>query len=714
MRVSPRVLRALVAAIAVSVGSFAALAQTPPLRARMLAAENARASSTADIAPLLEGLRSTDARTLLQAVTALGRLERPALVPQLLPFTSHARPDIRAASVNALGQSLAAVPRALEDSTPLPPEVAIVTAALLGRLRSEPDPYVAGIAAETLGRLPFRTLQALKDVEDALVSLLPMPDGIATPRQGEPFARVMHPASVTGAVKGLETRIRVYQRLEPITPSTVGRLRSAALLGSDPSDADLAFIRRMAWLSLNQIRSGGADGALIDRGLDDPDPQVRRLATLALDGVAADRKRRLTRALRDPSPIVRYDAVRVYSRTAQATDCAPVLAAVEDSNPHVALAAIDALGSGCAAGPSPVDKLLQLTDALPPKGTEWHRSAHAFVALSRVARDHAITRMPKFAEHATWQVRAYAARAAAEMLTVARLERLAADAHDNVREAAVAGLVTARGHEADAVYIANLERSDYQLLLTTANALKGSPNGSRAVAALVKAFTRLTAQQRDTSRDPRMAILERLQEFADKRSVSALRPCLTDFDPAVAQRCAAILTKLTGTPQTARPETRPTGLVIPVTARRARITMQRGGTFELRFHADEAPATVARFVGLARQGYYNGLTFHRVVPNFVIQGGSPGANEYMGDARYMRDELGLRTHARGTLGISTRGRDTGDAQIFVNLADNPRLDHNYTVFAEVTSGMDIVDRIVEGDVIARVDVLESPAAQSGR
>jgi cyclophilin family peptidyl-prolyl cis-trans isomerase len=80
----------------------------------------------------------------------------------------------------------------------------------------------------------------------------------------------------------------------------------------------------------------------------------------------------------------------------------------------------------------------------------------------------------------------------------------------------------------------------------------------------------------------------------------------------------------------------------------------------------------------------------------------------------MRDEVGLRTHSRGTLGISTRGRDTGDAQIFINLVDNPRLDHNYTVFADVTAGLDVVDAIVEGDVIERVDVLEPTPAQSHR
>tara|TARA_B100000749_G_C18004512_1_gene292701 strand:- start:6 stop:413 length:408 start_codon:yes stop_codon:yes gene_type:complete len=134
--------------------------------------------------------------------------------------------------------------------------------------------------------------------------------------------------------------------------------------------------------------------------------------------------------------------------------------------------------------------------------------------------------------------------------------------------------------------------------------------------------------------------------------------------------------------------------------------MVNGAEFQLKLFPEEAPATVDRFSQLARKGYYDTLTFHRVVPNFVIQGGSPGANEFMGDGPYMRDELGLRPHVRGAVGISTRGRDTGDAQIFINLVDNPRLDHNFTVFAQVTAGMDTVDAILEGDAIDRIEIIE--------
>ena len=124
--------------------------------------------------------------------------------------------------------------------------------------------------------------------------------------------------------------------------------------------------------------------------------------------------------------------------------------------------------------------------------------------------------------------------------------------------------------------------------------------------------------------------------------------------------------------------------------------MAYGGSFILDMDWS-APITVDRFLKLAtKDHYYDGLTFHRVVPNFVIQGGSPGANEYSGHKDYMRDEIvPSQSHVRGTVGLSTRGRNTADAQFFVNLVDNPRLDLDYTIFATVRD-MGIVDKIEEG------------------
>jgi len=132
--------------------------------------------------------------------------------------------------------------------------------------------------------------------------------------------------------------------------------------------------------------------------------------------------------------------------------------------------------------------------------------------------------------------------------------------------------------------------------------------------------------------------------------------------------------------------------------------MRRGGQIVIRPLPYLALTNAYRFVRLAKEGYFDGLTFHRWVPNFVIQGGSPGANEYFGDGPFTRDEVGLLPHWRGTVGVSTRGHDTGDAQIFVNLIDNVRLDHDYTVYGIVADGIEVVDDVVEGDVIERVEV----------
>jgi peptidyl-prolyl cis-trans isomerase B (cyclophilin B) len=177
----------------------------------------------------------------------------------------------------------------------------------------------------------------------------------------------------------------------------------------------------------------------------------------------------------------------------------------------------------------------------------------------------------------------------------------------------------------------------------------------------------------------------------------------------IAMEAASVMNQLTkSTRFAAAPKRVASAAPPPSGAVRVRVTMlpaTGGGSFDVLLDGDGAPMTVARVSQLIRDKYYDGLTWHRVVPNFVVQGGSPGMNEYVGDGAFMRDELGLAHHDRYTLGISTRGRDTGDAQWFINLVDNYRLDHDYTVFAKVVSGFDVVDRILEGDVMATVRIV---------
>jgi isopentenyl-diphosphate delta-isomerase len=141
---------------------------------------------------------------------------------------------------------------------------------------------------------------------------------------------------------------------------------------------------------------------------------------------------------------------------------------------------------------------------------------------------------------------------------------------------------------------------------------------------------------------------------------------------------------------------------------RLRVTMAPstgGGSFVVRLRGDVAPMMAGRVLALANRRYYDGLTWHRVEHDFVVQGLGPGANEYVGLAQFFRDELGTVPHVRGTVGMSTRGHDTGDAQWFINLKDNLRLNRDYTVFAEVVEGIDVVDGIFEGDAVESIRVI---------
>jgi peptidyl-prolyl cis-trans isomerase B (cyclophilin B) len=334
------------------------------------------------------------------------------------------------------------------------------------------------------------------------------------------------------------------------------------------------------------------------------------------------------------------------------------------------------------------------------------------VSLARVAPADARLLLPRFVGHPTWQVRMYAARAAGQMTSLEPLVRLGADAHDNVREAALEELVRLKRPEALAVAYDGLTRPDFQLQMTAARALAAELDRAKATAALLAALERLTAQGHDTSRDPRVAMLTTLAATGTAADAARVEPYLQDWDPRVAELAAKAITQWTGTAREATPRPRPPVPPDPaaleaVRRKWLRITMASGGVLDLRLLAADAAATVLRVTGLATVGYYNGLTFHRVEPTFVLQGGSPGANEFMGDGLYMRDEPGV-AHNRGTVGISTRGRDTGDAQLFVNLVDSPRLDHLYTVFAVVERGMDAADRVLEGDVMTRVELVDAP------
>jgi peptidylprolyl isomerase/peptidyl-prolyl cis-trans isomerase B (cyclophilin B) len=129
------------------------------------------------------------------------------------------------------------------------------------------------------------------------------------------------------------------------------------------------------------------------------------------------------------------------------------------------------------------------------------------------------------------------------------------------------------------------------------------------------------------------------------------------------------------------------------------------GEIVFSFYTEDAPNTVANFVKLTQKGFYNGLTFHRVVPNFVIQGGDPSGDGTGGPGYSIKAEFNSKQHLTGTVAMA-RSADPNSAgsQFYICLAPQPFLDHQYTVFGQVTKGLDVIQQIRVGDTMSKVTV----------
>lgn len=142
-----------------------------------------------------------------------------------------------------------------------------------------------------------------------------------------------------------------------------------------------------------------------------------------------------------------------------------------------------------------------------------------------------------------------------------------------------------------------------------------------------------------------------------------------------------------------------------ISYKKAMINTNRGAVL-IAFFSETAPLTVKNFIHLTKKGFYNGLSFHRVVPDFVIQGGDPTGDGYGGPGYLIPSEDNHLEYERGSVGMATAGRDTGGSQFFICHSAQPHLNGRYTLFARVIEGMDIVDLILPGDTITDITLLK--------
>jgi cyclophilin family peptidyl-prolyl cis-trans isomerase/HEAT repeat protein len=453
----------------------------------------------------------------------------------------------------------------------------------------------------------------------------------------------------------------------------------------------------------------------------DPDAGVRANVALALgkpvtgDSLGPPAREALRRLSGDRDRFVRTNAVRALATHGEAEQ-GPVLGGADDVDPNVRVAAAQAMRLVLRAESAEWDRLWEAD-------TTWAVRRELLVGAARSGRD--LPAAAAWATDADWRKRAAAVEALA--LRTPPEQRMAAlaaglaDADGRVRATAVdqlAGVVDSvarvgpQPRERLAAFLADPDP------VARANALAGMRAQARAVElpAYVAAYARARA---DTIADARRAALRALAAAwardsanatpAQRAALDALPPTA---DPLEQREVATVgpLAAWRATPAVVPPlahyDSLVRALVLPALAGRApraRLVTERGA-MDLALDAAGAPLTVANFVTLARRGLH-GTRFHRIVPHFVVQDGDPRGDGNGGPGWAICDELTRQRYGRGVLGMALDGPDTGGSQWFITHAPQPHLDGRYATFGRVVAGERVLDALVQGDRLLRIEIL---------
>jgi peptidyl-prolyl cis-trans isomerase B (cyclophilin B) len=398
---------------------------------------------------------------------------------------------------------------------------------------------------------------------------------------------------------------------------------------------------------------------------------------------------------------------------------ADLAARLRDPSPHVREVSAVALGQlGPGADPD-------LEDALVAATTDTAAGARraAVTALGAVLGERAKSTLAARMDDPSPFVAAAAVTAYGEAIGPAGLDVIAARADAGqpalVRLAAIGALANAKDARAVPLITALLADGDWVVSAAAAGALAelgaaGAEPALRQVAGKPADFDAVEA---------RVAAIEALGRLGTKQSESTLAAALADSDPRVrdAARAAGDSLRAHGVALAAattkaltdagkRDRRLPLGdspasfpLAAPPVSKKARILTARG-VIELELLPEVAPMAVASFVELAESGFYQGGVFHRVVPDFVIQGGCPRHDGYGGPPYALPAEVSPEPYTTGALGMADAGLDTGGSQFFITHSPQHRLDGRYTLFGRVTAGMAVVDHIQQNDSF-RIEIL---------
>jgi cyclophilin family peptidyl-prolyl cis-trans isomerase len=301
-----------------------------------------------------------------------------------------------------------------------------------------------------------------------------------------------------------------------------------------------------------------------------------------------------------------------------------------------------------------------------------------------------------------------------------RLTSMLSDSDQRVVAGVLTALAARRAPDAGRILIERLRAEDVAVRAAAARGL-GDLAPPEALMPLAEAYRRGLS---DTSYVARAAALAALSRYDSAEALRVLDEGLADPDWAVRVRAAALLQNLEPGREThdrIRPAPTRSGaeysaprVVSPPFSTELHLETDRG-PIRIELAVLDAPQTVESLTALVRDGFYDGATFHRVVPGFVIQTGDPRGDGEGGPGYTLRDELSERPYVRGTVGMALDWEDTGGSQFFIAQSPQPHLDARYTVIGRVTSGMETVDEIEQWDTLLRARVWDgSTFTESGR
>jgi cyclophilin family peptidyl-prolyl cis-trans isomerase/HEAT repeat protein len=648
-------------------------------------------------------------RDPLDAAATLLRLEdrREYDEAVLHRAASAPRPEVRRAAALAAGR--------IRDPRAVP---------LLGGLLADPDTAVAATAAFALGHVGDTA---------AVPLLVPYAASVHLPERatvaGEAayaLGKLGGPAAVA-AIRELafEGVGRPGDR-DAIGSALLGAARfprwdDLSVLMPAMQSPDAALRWRAAYV-LSRRPSAVGTGRLTPLARD-AEPLVRQQVVRALtqplvDSAAIERDQALdlllAAAATDADPGVRVNAIRSIGTFESPRAVAVLEALLAAEDPYLAITAAESLGRLRAAAAHAAEPLARVAaDGRRPVALR----IAALAALPDVDRARAEAAAAALAGSSEWRVRAAAARAYGALGPAERPE-LAALADDPDRRVAAAA-VGAVAAAADTVDVRPAARERLRAALAhadpvvRANALGGFARlrDPETLPLLLDAFD---AARRDTvrnaalaavsaigavhARDPAAgaAFFRRFERSPDYLVRAGAREA---FGEALAAAWGPVHPIDTGlAPADYRRIAAEAAGPLP----RARIVTD-AGEIEVELFAPDAPLTVRNFLALTAAGYFDGQEWPRVVPNFVIQGGDPRGDTSGGPGYSIRDEMNRHRYGRGTLGMALSGPDTGGSQWFITHAPQPHLDGGYTVFGRVVRGMEVVDRVLPGDRIIRIE-----------